>query len=280
MKRTIISIDREKCNGCGACIPNCPEGAIQVLDGKARLISDLCCDGLGACIGHCPEGAISTDVREAEAYDERKVMANIVPQGRRVIDAHLEHLKSHNQMDFYDQALEFLKSQNMSAPDLQKQHSAHHAKCPGSAFRNINRHGTVVEESSETRQKQSELSHWPVQLHLMSPQAPAYQGADVILAADCVGYAYGDFHVDWLRGKALAIACPKLDEGQDEYAEKITSLVNDAKINTLTVLTMEVPCCRGLLALAKQAAAKASRKIPLKSVVIGIDGKKQSEEWV
>ena len=280
MKRTIISIDAEKCTGCGACIPNCPEGAMQIVDGKARLISDLFCDGLGACIGHCPEGAIATEEREAEPYDEGRVMANIVKQGKNVVTAHLEHLKSHNQIAFYNEALEFLKSQNTAMPDSQTQHLPVHSGCPGSAFRNIERSGTVVEDKSDIPERPSRLSHWPVQLHLMSPLAPAYQGAHVVVSADCVGYAYGDFHKDWLAGKALAIACPKLDEGQDEYLEKIVSLVDDAKINTLTVLTMEVPCCRGLLAMAQKAVGKASRKIRVKSVVIGIDGKKQSEEWI
>jgi ferredoxin len=280
MKRTIISINTDKCTGCGACIPNCPEGAIQIVDRKARLIGDLFCDGLGACIGHCPEGAITIDEREAQPYDENRVMANIVTQGENVIAAHLEHLKSHHQTEFYNQAVEFLKSKNIPMPDSQKHHPEQHGGCPGSAFRSINRHGTVVEENSDTQQRPSQLSHWPVQLHLMSPESPAYQDADVVLCADCGAYAYADFHKDFLKGRALAIACPKLDEGQEEYTEKITSLVDDANINTLTVITMEVPCCRGLLALAKQAAGKAKRKIPIKSIVIGIDGKKQSEEWV
>lgn len=280
MKRTIITINAEKCNGCSGCIPNCPEGAIQIVDGKARLIGDLYCDGLGACIGHCPQDAISTEEREAEPYDETKVMANIVPLGANVIAAHLEHLRSHNQTEFCQQALDFLKSQNVTVPNSQKQHSLPHGECPGAAFRSITGNGTVVEEDEATPGRPYQLTHWPVQLHLMSPQAPAYRGADIVLSADCVGYAYGDFHNDWLTGKALAIACPKLDDGQEEYVEKITGLIDDATINTLTVLTMEAPCCRGLLALAMQAVAKASRKIPVKSVVIGIEGKKRSEEWM
>jgi Pyruvate/2-oxoacid:ferredoxin oxidoreductase delta subunit len=280
MKRTIITINAEKCNGCAGCIPNCPEGAIQIVDGKARLIGDLFCDGLGACLGHCPQDAISTEEREAEPYNEERVMTKIVPQGANVIAAHLEHLKSHGQTEFYQQAFDFLKSQKVPVPDSHKQHSKNHAGCPGAAFRSISRNGTVVEDNEASPGRPSELTHWPVQLHLMSPQARAYKGADVVLSADCVGYAYGDFHKDWLKDKALAIACPKLDGGQNEYVEKITGLVDNADINTLTVLTMEVPCCRGLLAMAVEAVAKASRKIPIKSVVIGIDGQKRSEEWL
>jgi ferredoxin len=278
MKRTIIHVDETKCTGCGECIPNCPEGALQIIDGKVRLISDLFCDGLGACIGHCPEAAISTEEREAEPYDEKRVMENIVKQGQNVIDAHLEHLKSHNQTQYFKEAVDFLKARNIPLSEPEKNHSDEHTGCPGSRFRTIARGGTVIENDSVARH--SKLTHWPVQLHLMSPLAPAYIGADVVLSADCVAYAYADFHKDWLAGKALAIACPKLDDGQETYLEKVTALIDEAKINTLTVITMEVPCCRGLLAMAQQAAAKAKRKIPVKSVVIGIDGNKLSEDWV
>jgi ferredoxin len=278
MKRTIIHIDEEKCNGCGACIPNCPEGAMQVVDSKARLISDLFCDGLGACIGHCPQGAISTEEREAEAYDEKRVMANIVKQGPNVVAAHLEHLKSHNQMKYYNEAREYCHEKNIPLSEKKEEHMHEHGACPGAATRTIDKNRAAAKDGSGTRQ--SALTHWPVQLHLMSPMAPAYQGADVVLSADCVAYAYGDFHKDWLKGKALAIACPKLDEGQETWGEKITALIDHANINTLTVLTMEVPCCRGLLAMAQAAAKKAARKIPVKSVVISLDGAKLSEEWV
>jgi NAD-dependent dihydropyrimidine dehydrogenase PreA subunit len=278
MKRTIIKIDEAKCTGCGVCMPNCPEGALKIIDHKARLISDLFCDGLGACIGHCPEGAISTEEREAEAYEEKRVMENIVKQGTNVIEAHLEHLKSHKQTQYYKEAMEFLKAKNILLPESGKDHAAAHSGCPGSRFRSIPKGGTNIEDN--TIQRTSQLTHWPVQLHLMSPLSPAYKGTDVVLSADCVAYAYADFHKDWLAGKAVAIACPKLDDGQEIYLEKISSLIDEAKINTLTVLTMEVPCCRGLLALAQQALANAKRKIQIKSVVIGIDGNKLSEDWI
>jgi Pyruvate/2-oxoacid:ferredoxin oxidoreductase delta subunit len=278
MKRTIIRIDESKCTGCGICMPNCPEGALRIIDGKARLISDLFCDGLGACMGHCPEGAISTEEREAEPYNESLVMENIVKQGENVVNAHVEHLKSHNQTQFYNEALEFLKAKNIQLSVPEKIDEIVPSGCPGSASKTFAKSGTVVEDDSVRRV--SHLSHWPVQLHLMSPTAPAYKSADVVLSADCVAYAYADFHKDWLAGKALAIACPKLDEGKEEYVAKISSLIDDAKINTLTVLTMEVPCCGGLLRLAQQALASAKRKIPVKSIVISIKGTKLSEEWV
>jgi len=190
----------------------------------------------------------------------------------------MEHLKSHNQTRFYNEALEFLTAGNIALPVVEKIHDIAPSGCPGSATKTFSKSGTVVEEDSV--RSMPELTHWPVQLHLISPMAAAYSSADVVLSADCVAYAYADFHMDWLAGKALAIACPKLDEGKEEYAEKISSLIDDAKINTLTVLTMEVPCCAGLLRLAQQAAALAKRRIPLKSVIIGIKGTKLSEEWV
>jgi NAD-dependent dihydropyrimidine dehydrogenase PreA subunit len=278
MQRSIIEIDQEKCTGCGQCIPKCPEGAIQIIDSKARLVSELMCDGLGACLGHCPEGAITVIKREAEEYDERKVMANIVIQGDHTIHAHLTHLKEHKQDEFYNQAVAYLHKKGIPLPQPKEKGMHEHAGCPGSrtmSFEKKEDAGVVV-----TGQRPSNLTHWPVQMHLISPHAPHYQGADVLLAADCTAYALGDFHKDYLMGKALAIACPKLDDGQEIYIEKIKALIDDAKINTLTVMIMQVPCCGGLLAIAKQAAAQAERKIPIKNIVVGLQGTILNEEWV
>lgn len=283
MKRSIISIDEKKCAGCGLCIPNCPEGAMQLIDGKARLVSDLFCDGLGACLGHCPQDAISVVEREAEPYDERKVMENILKQGPNVIRAHLEHLAGHNQSEYLNQALAVLGEKGLANPLAEKEvamHDHHHGhhECPSAKSMDFGRqephHG---EKHGESR---SYLAHWPVQLHLVSPAQTQYQGADVLLCADCVAYAAGDFHERFLKGKALAIACPKLDDGQDVYEEKILALLDEAKINTLTVAIMEVPCCGGLLAIARAAAAKAKRKVPIKRVVVGIRGDVLEENWV
>lgn len=260
-------------------MPNCPEGALQIIDGKARLISDLFCDGLGACIGHCPMEAITTEEREAEAYDEKRVMENIILQGSNVVAAHLDHLKNHNQTRFYNEAISVLGLKNIPIPNKQEDTMHEHQGCPGAAFRSLAKKETATAVADEGT-RSSQLTHWPIQLHLMSPMSPSYTGADVVLSADCVAYTYADFHKDWLKGKSLAIACPKLDDGQESYLEKVTALIDEAKINTLTVLTMEVPCCRGLLAIAQKAASEAKRKIPIKSVVVGIDGNKRSEEWV
>ncbi len=280
MKRSIIKIDEEKCTGCALCIPNCPEGAIQIIDGKARLVSDLMCDGLGACLGHCPEGAITVEEREAEPYDEKKVMENIVKAGPNTIKAHLDHLKVHGQDEFYQQAIEYLKENNIEIPKEQEKtmNHAHHSGCPGSKTIAFAQEDAAVDALKGSRP--SQLTHWPIQMHLLSPNAPHYQGADLLLAADCVAFSMGDFHKDFLKGKTLAIACPKLDEGQEIYLEKLKALIDTAKINTLTVVIMQVPCCGGLLRLAQRAAEEADRKIPVKSVVVGLQGEILKEDWV
>jgi ferredoxin len=266
--RTIITIDEEKCNGCGLCIPNCPEGALQVIDGKARLISDLFCDGLGARIGHCPEGAITLTQREAEPYDEQRVMVNIARQGANTIRAHLAHLDAHGEKELLAQALGYLAETRTAVPE-----GWEHGATPARA--------TPSQGAPAAQAAVSELGNWPIQLHLSSPMAPQFKGKDVLLSADCVAYAAPDFHSALLKGKVLAIACPKLDDGKDIYKEKITALIDHAQINTLTVLMMEVPCCRGLLALAQQAREAAHRKVPLKAVIVSIDGGTVlSEEWV
>jgi Pyruvate/2-oxoacid:ferredoxin oxidoreductase delta subunit len=280
MKRNIIIIDEEKCTDCGLCIPNCPEGAIQIIDGKARLMSDLLCDGLGACLGHCPEDAITIEEREAGEYDERKVMENIVKQGMNTVRAHLAHLKEHRQDAYYNQAVAYLEEQGVPIPGPTEvdMHGTPPGGCPGSRMMAFAREDAAAEALAGKRP--SQLTHWPIQMHLLSPNAPYYQNADMLLAADCVAFSLGDFHKDYLKGKALGIACPKLDEGKEIYLEKLKSLIDGAKINTLTVMIMEVPCCSGLLHLALQATAQADRKIPVKCVVVGIQGDIVKEEWV
>ena len=197
VKRKIIKIDADKCNGCGLCIPNCPEGALQMIDGKARVISDLFCDGLGACIGHCPEGAIEIEEREAQGYDERKVMENIVKGGKNVICAHLEHLDEHGETEYLKQALEVLKEKNMEIPNFKKEaEHAGHAGCPGAKMMDFS--ADENQAGSLEGERPSQLRQWPVQLHLVPPNAPYFREKDVVLAADCVAFSLGDFHKDHL----------------------------------------------------------------------------------
>jgi len=307
MIREMVKIDEELCDGCGNCIPNCHEGALQMIDGKARLISDLMCDGLGACLGHCPQGAITIEKREAEAYDETKVMEIMVGKGENTVVAHLQHLKEHNEMEFLREGVQFLKDHEeeleFNINDVMSR--VHHAKveeetlacgCAGSEARSFNPQsaagqaapiaqggftmaggamagGTVADQASELRQ-------WPVQMHLINPGASYFQQSDLVLAADCVAFSLGNFHSKWLKGKSLAIACPKLDSGMETYVSKIKSLIDDSKINTLTVMMMQVPCCGGLLQMVKIASGQAERKVPIKTVIVGVEGEILQEEWV
>ncbi len=280
MIRKIIKIDEEKCNGCGLCIPNCPEGALQIIDDKARLVSDLACDGLGACIGHCPEGAIIIEEREAEAYNESKVMENIIPQGTNTIKAHLEHLKDHAQTEFLAEAIQVLKNQNISIPDGFEQPAPKPSACGCAGMAHQSFDTSKEGSNSDTGTRPSQLSQWPVQLHLLSPAAPFFEGKELLLSADCVAHAYGDFHKDFVKGNALAIACPKLDSGQDDYVEKLTEIIDNAGITALNVVIMQVPCCGGLFAIANKAMQNASKKIPLKRVIIGIKGEILQEDTI
>lgn len=280
-KRKIIKIDEEKCTGCGKCIPNCPEGALQMIDGKARLVSDLFCDGLGACIGSCPYGAITIEEREAQKYDEKKVMENIARQGKNTIIAHLKHLKGHGENKYLKEALDFLKDKGIEIPDEFKESKNKGdipCSCPGMQTMDFSQ--AEAEDTISSGPQPSQLRQWPIQLHLVSPLASYFQGRDVVLSADCVAYSLGDFHSKYLKDKSLAIACPKLDTDKERYIEKIKFLIDEAKINTLTVMIMEVPCCGGLLVLTQEALKQAKRKVPLKLITVGIKGNIISEEWL
>ncbi|MFT3739544.1 MAG: 4Fe-4S binding protein [Breznakibacter sp.] len=291
MKRDVVHIDHDLCNGCGECVPACHEGALQIIDGKAVLISDLMCDGLGACLGHCPMGAITIENREAEAYDESKVMALMVEKGKNTVIAHLKHLKEHNETDFLREGVQYLRQHESSLPfgvdevvrAVHKPHvSVMHdhvgGGCPGSRAMTFDK--APKDEAQAATNAPSQLRQWPVQLHLLSPMAPYFRQADVVLAADCVSYAMGNFHDKYLKGKGLAIACPKLDGNQEVYVEKLTAMIDQAKINTLTVAIMQVPCCGGLFRTAQAAMARATRKVPLKLAVISVEGDVLSEEWM
>jgi len=302
MIREVVQIDEEKCNGCGNCIPNCHEGALQIVDGKAVLVSDLMCDGLGACLGHCPEGALTIEKVEAQPYSETIVMAQMVSKGKNVVIAHLTHLKEHGEKEYLKEGVRFLWENKDSldfnpADVVEKVHNlvpvsaafkpvqaATHAHapghvCPGSASRELKvAHSPVV--AANGVKLSSALTHWPVQLHLINPAAEYFRNADLLVAADCSAFTSANFHEDFLKNKKLVIACPKLDSGMDSYLQKLIRMVNDAKVNTITVLRMEVPCCGGLTQLVQNAIAQAGRRVPVKEVVLGISGVVVGEEWV
>jgi len=280
MKRKIISIDEKKCTGCGQCIPDCPEGALQIIEGKARLVSDLFCDGLGACIGTCPEGAISVVEREAAPYDEKAVMETIVRQGVPVIKAHLEHLAGHGQMNLYNEALDYLKDHSIAIPphDGQVCHpgSAHtgsspFASCPGTAARSIARN-TTAGTKARSDNTVSELRQWPVQLTLLNASAPYFDNADLLIAADCVPFAYAGFHAEFLRGRIVIIFCPKLDSDIEGYITKMAEIFSRHTIKSIMVVHMEVPCCNGVRYIIDQAMKKSGKQIPVTDKTILING--------
>ena len=300
MKRTVIKIDEKRCNGCGNCVSGCHEGALQLIDGKAVMISDLYCDGLGACIGECPVDAISFEEREAAPYDEIAVMERLAPKGEAVVLAHLKHLKDHNETAWVKQGIDYLKAHNIpidpgkiglgdnpvSAPELRLVPAAEKplaCGCPGSMAREIKpapvSTGFRVAADAPVSQP-SELRQFPVQLHLVNPQAGFFQGADVLMAADCTAFASGEFHSRFLKDKKLVIACPKLDSNTQSYIDKLVEMIDSAKINTLTVLVMEVPCCQGLVRIAQLARERAQRNIPLKKIVLSVSGEVIEDEWI
>ncbi len=271
MERDIITIDEDKCTGCGQCIPGCPEGALQLIDGKARLVSDLFCDGLGACIGECPEGAITIEKREAEPYDERKVMTNIVKQGDATILAHLKHLKDHNETGFLSQAIEYLESNGMAVPDYSEEERRMACGCPESMAQEIKKN--EESESNVSGSIESELTQWPVQLQLINPSVPYFKNADLLIAADCVSYSYGDFHRKFLKDKKLIIFCPKLDTTIDAYIEKLAELFKIQDIKTITIVKMEVPCCSGVERIIDAALQKSGMDIAVNIFIISFQGK-------
>lgn len=227
MIRKIIKIDEKKCNGCGACVSACHEGAIGLVDGKAKLMRDDYCDGLGDCLPSCPTGAISFEQREAAGYNEKAVMEN--------------RLKKHG--------------------------NAHHGGCPGSKLSRImHGHGSHTDIKVESR-----LSQWPVQIKLVPVNAPYFDGADLLIAADCTAFAYGNFHNDFIKDKITLIGCPKLDSV--DYSEKLTAILAVNDIKSVTVVRMEVPCCGGIQTAVQKALDASGKNVPLNVTVISTDGK-------
>jgi len=257
-RRKIITIDEQKCDGCGVCVPNCPEGAIQIIEDKARLVSDLYCDGLGACIGDCTQGAISIEEREVEPYDEGRVIKNIVGQGDAVIAAHLRHLQSHGETEYLKQATDYLKKEGIKVPEF----------------------ALASEEEAEEGKGQaaysgkSQLAHWPIQINLVPVSAPFLNNAQLLIAADCVPFAYAPFHDQLLKGKVLLIGCPKFDNPQ-AYLDKLTQIIEENDIKSITVAHMEVPCCFGLVRLVQEAIKRSNRTVPFASVNITVKGEKK-----
>lgn len=264
MKRAIIKIDEDLCDGCGICVEGCHEGALQLVNGKAVIVSDLYCDGLGACIPDCPQGAISLEEREAEPYDETAVMERVVPKGKDVILAHFKHLKDHGELGFLQEGIDYLKKHNIEV-DLSS------LKLDQPKPRPVTPIYTIANQP---------IRQFPVQLHLINPMNSLFAGAHLLLAADCSGFVAEGFHEHFMKNKVLAIACPKLDRNLDAYVEKLAVLMGPGGIETLTVLVMEVPCCSGLMKLVGMARERAERYVPVKKIVMTASGQVKSEEWI
>jgi NAD-dependent dihydropyrimidine dehydrogenase PreA subunit len=245
MLRKIVKIDPDKCNGCGECVPSCAEGAITIVNGKAVLAAENLCDGLGACLGECPLDAISVEEREADEFDETAVENHLAAQG-------------------IPSPLHAPAAPAAPAPHL------HSGGCPGSRSMSfVPPESAAAAEPSGSRQ--SQLGQWPVQLTLVSTSAPYFQGADLLITADCVPVAYAGYHEDFLKGKAVVIGCPKLDDNSF-YQQKLAELFTKSDVKSITVLKMEVPCCGGIAVAARQALAACGKQIPYKEVTIGIHG--------
>ncbi len=228
--RNIVNIDEEKCNGCGQCVDACAEGAIKMINGKAKLVSEVYCDGLGACIGHCPQDAITVERRDADEFDEQATKA------------HLTEKKSSPLSEFV---------------------------CPGIMAESLIDKTEPAENTSVPAL--SQLSHWPVQLKLVSPQAPYFANSDLLLVADCVPFAMGDFHNKFLKDHSIAIGCPKLDDSE-YYIEKLAQIIKINKLKSLAVIHMEVPCCSGLTSIARKATIMSKEKISFSDITIDLRG--------
>ena len=274
MKRKIISIDDNKCNGCGLCVPDCPEGALQIIEGKARLVGDLFCDGLGACINTCPQGAITVEEREAEPYDEVKVMNNVVQHGQAVVKAHLKHLFDHGEQGYLETAVGYLKEKGIPVPLYQEISHDHHTgnTCPGSLMRDMRTKTPVSVKAAAPGPSVSQLRQWPVQLKLLNPQAPYFDDSHILLAADCVPFAYAGFHERFLKDKIVITFCPKLDPYTEEYIEKLSAILTLHAIQSISIVRMEVPCCGGMGVILQKAMGKAGKTMMIRESVISING--------
>lgn len=260
--RKIVSIDESKCNGCGLCIPNCAEGALAIIDGKARLMKEIYCDGLGACLGHCPQDAITIIEREADDFNEEAVEKMLKAQGKTINNSH-----------------NATSSGCPGSAVRQFGHAephSHEGGCPGSRMRMIQRKEVVEDDNVKLTSK---LRQWPVQLQLVPASAPYLKNADLLVTADCVPFAYANYHNDFLKDKAVVVGCPKLDDSM-YYAKKLQDIISLNDLESITVLRMEVPCCSGIAQATKIGRDNSGINIPIKVVTISIEGEVLRKDYI
>jgi len=272
MKRKIVSIDADKCNGCGLCVPNCAEGAIQVIDGKARLVAENLCDGLGACLGECPEGAITIEERDADSFDEKVVEEHLKAIGRAPAPAHGGHhdAHGHHHGDHHHDGKHHHDKHHDENRLQPAGHGHHGGGCPSARL--ISHVRAPIAAEAPAGEVGSELGHWPVKLQLVPPTALFFKGKNLLIAADCAPVAFGDFQRSFLKGSAVVIQCPKFGE-QGFVVDKLAGIFKDGGITGVTVMRMEVPCCGGLSwAVQKALQASGRTDLPLREVVVGVRG--------
>lgn len=279
MLRQIIRIDDDKCDGCGECIPSCHEGALRIIEGKCRLVSDLFCDGLGACIGECSKGALEVVMAEAGEYNEIEVIKSMLDKPNSVMKAHLSHLVEHGASEYFDQAQNYLDSLGIkiNLDEADKPNDNQKSGCPGSTMTELKQFVPVPKPKLES---DSMLSHWPIQLHLVSPFSPFLKGKELVILSTCAPVAYANVQNDYIAGKAVVIACPKLDY-TEPYPKKLEEIFRNANISKVSVVRMEVPCCGGISAISAKAAANSGvNGLEVCEHIISTDGRKISEKII
>lgn len=275
--RTMVHIDEDKCDGCGLCVPDCAEGALQIVDGKAKLVSDIYCDGLGACLGSCPRDAITMVDREAHEYDEGAVNERLKDLGKEPLSHGHDHDRSDTaKAEVEDKAEEQAcgcpgtMSKSFDRPKPAPAAPRPGGGCPGAQSRSFNK-PDQPSQSDQAGPVASRLGNWPVQIMLVPPNAPYLDGADLLIAADCAPFAYGDFHRRFMEGKVLLVGCPKLDNTQI-YLDKLGHMFKENNIKSISVVYMEVPCCTGIVQLVQEALRKSGANIPTTLYRVGIKG--------
>lgn len=269
MKRKIIEINEGLCNGCGSCVTGCSEGALQIINGKAKVVNETFCDGFGDCIGHCPTGALKIIERDAAEFNIKAVETHLRDNyGETAVDKMRQAQQIHGNKE----------NEHKSCPGGPEH--GHHGGCPSAKFKQFIKNENTVSATSQnmnsnskdsSHEIKSELTQWPIQLHLVPPRGAMFDDRDLLIAASCTAFSFGDFHRKILSEKSLVIACPKLDN-TDGYIEKLTAIFEMNKIKSITCAIMEVPCCGGLLRMVKTALAASGKNIPLKIVTLGIEG--------